>query len=85
MIFLLIGNSVKAMHQATLNDELLKADLIVKGLGYPRSTAFINGTSILVLSKDHERVRRVQKWVQSLEPVLHVNINDKIVPAVADY
>jgi hypothetical protein len=77
MIFHLIGNSVKGMFQATLNDDLLRADLIVKGLGYPRSMAFLNDICILVLPKDDGTVRRVEKGVQSPEPVLHVNINNE--------
>lgn len=77
MIFLLIGDSVKAIHQATFIDALLRADLIVKGLGYPRSMAFLNDTSILGLPKDDGTVRRVEKGIQSREPVLQVNTNNE--------
>jgi aldose sugar dehydrogenase len=64
--------------EPTFNDPNLKAELVVEGLSYPTSMAFINNNSkdILVLEKNSGEVRLVSNGLLKEQPVLKVNVDN---------
>jgi aldose sugar dehydrogenase len=62
----------------TFNDPNLRAELVVQGLSYPTSMAFINNNNkdILVLQKNNGEVRLVSNGVLKDQPVLKVDIDN---------
>jgi aldose sugar dehydrogenase len=62
----------------TFNDPNLKAELVVEGLSYPTSMAFINNNNkdILVLEKNNGEVRLVSNDMLKDQPVLKVDIDN---------
>jgi glucose/arabinose dehydrogenase len=58
--------------EPTFNDPNLRAELVVQGLSYPTSMAFINNNNkdILVLQKNNGEVRLVSNGVLKDQPVL---------------
>jgi aldose sugar dehydrogenase len=65
--------------EPTFNDPNLRAELVVQGLSYPTSMAFINNNNskdILVLQKNNGEVRLVSNGVLKDQPVLKVDIDN---------
>jgi aldose sugar dehydrogenase len=67
--------------EPTFNDPNLRAELVVQGLSYPTSMAFINNNNnnnkdILVLQKNSGDVRLVSNGVLKDQPVLKVDIDN---------
>ena len=63
--------------EPTFNDPNLRAELVVQGLSYPTSMAFINNNKdILVLQKNDGEVRLVSNGVLKAQPVLKVDIDN---------
>jgi aldose sugar dehydrogenase len=63
--------------EPTFNDPNLRAELVVQGLSYPTSMAFINNNKdILVLQKNNGEVRLVSNGVLKDQPVLKVDIDN---------
>src|SRR4026209_876571 len=63
--------------EPTFNDPNLRAELVVQGLSYPTSMAFINNnTDILLLQKNNGEVRLVSNGVLKDQPVLKVDIDN---------
>jgi aldose sugar dehydrogenase len=62
----------------SFTDPSLRAHLVVQGLSYPTSMAFINNNNkdILVLQKNNGEVRLVSSGVLKDQPVLKVDINN---------
>jgi glucose/arabinose dehydrogenase len=64
----------------TFNDPTLRAELVVQGLSYPTSMAFIdnnnNSKDILVLQKNNGEVRLVSNGILKDQPVLKVDIDN---------
>jgi hypothetical protein len=65
----------------TFNDPNLRAELVVEGLSYPTSMAFINNKDnndkdILVLQKNNGEVRLVSNGLLKEQPVLKVDIDN---------
>jgi glucose/arabinose dehydrogenase len=62
----------------SFTDPSLRAHLVVQGLSYPTSMAFINNNNkdILVLQKNNGEVRLVSNGVLKDQPVLKVDINN---------
>ena len=66
--------------EPTFNDPNLRAELVVQGLSYPTSMAFINDNNnnkdILILQKNNGEVRLVSNGVLKDQPVLKVDIDN---------
>jgi glucose/arabinose dehydrogenase len=62
----------------TFNDPNLKAELVVEGLSYPTSMAFINNNNkdILVLEKNNGEVRLVSNGLLKEQPVLKIDVDN---------
>jgi len=63
--------------QPIIKDPNLEAELVVDGLFWPTSMAFIDNNNILVLEKDHGTVRLISNGSLQEEPVLEVDVNTK--------
>ena len=63
--------------QPIIKDPNLEAQLLVEGLTWPTSMAFIDSNNILVLEKDEGTVRLVSNNSLQEEPVLKVDVNNK--------
>jgi glucose/arabinose dehydrogenase len=75
------ASNVKAASSTgpTFADPSLRAEIVVQGLSYPTSMAFINNNNnkdILVLQKNNGEVRLVSNGVLKDQPVLKVDINN---------
>lgn len=63
--------------QPIINDPNLQAELLVEGLSWPTSMAFIDNNNILVLEKNQGTVRLISNGILQEEPVLEVDVNNK--------
>jgi aldose sugar dehydrogenase len=63
--------------QPIINDPTLQSELVVEGLSWPTSMAFLDNNNILVLEKDEGTVRLVSNGILQEEPVLKVDVNTK--------
>ncbi len=63
--------------QPIINDPNLQAELLVEGLSWPTSMAFIDNNNILVLEKNQGTVRLISNGILQEEPVLEVDVNSK--------
>jgi len=63
--------------QPIIKDPNLEAKLVVDGLSWPTSMAFIDNNNILVLEKDQGTVRLISNGILQEEPVLEVDVNTK--------
>ncbi len=73
------ATNVKAAVSSTgpiFTDPNLRAELLVQGLSYPTSMAFLNSKDILVLQKNNGEVRLVSNGVLKDQPVLKVDIDN---------
>ena len=61
--------------EPTLNDPNLQVEIIVEGLSFPTSMAFIDNNNILVLEKEEGIVRLVSNGILQEQPVLKVDVN----------
>jgi glucose/arabinose dehydrogenase len=71
--------NIKATASSTgpaFTDPNLRAELVVQGLSYPTSMAFINNKDILVLQKNNGEVRLVSNGMLKDKPVLKVDIDN---------
>lgn len=62
----------------TVNDPNLKVELVVGGLNFPTNMAFLEKEDILVLEKNNGQVRRVIEGRLQPEPILDVEVANKI-------
>ena len=60
-----------------IKDSSLEAELLVEGLSWPTSMAFIDSNNILVLEKEKGTVRLVSNGILQEEPVLEVDVNTR--------
>jgi parallel beta-helix repeat protein len=60
-----------------IKDPSLEAELLVEGLSWPTSMAFIDNNNILVLEKEKGTVRLVSNGILQEEPVLEVDVNTR--------
>ena len=60
----------------TINDPKLKAELVISGLEFPTSMAFIDKDDFLILEKETGFVKRVTDG-KMLEPLLKLNVSGK--------
>jgi aldose sugar dehydrogenase len=65
-----------AYAQATINDPNLMAELVLGGMSFPTSMAFLDDNNILVLEKEGS-VRLISNGVMQDTPVLEVPVNSK--------
>ena len=61
----------------TINDKDLEADLVVSGLDFPTSMAFIDTNDFLILEKNTGFVKRVIDGVVQPNPLLELNVDSK--------
>jgi glucose/arabinose dehydrogenase len=66
-----------AQEQPIIKDPSLQVELLVEGLSWPTSMAFIDDNNILVLEKELGTVRLVSNGILQEEPVLKVNVDGK--------
>ena len=59
-----------------INDPKLKSELVVSGLEFPTSMAFIDQNDFLILEKETGLVKRVTDG-KMLEPLLKLNVSGK--------
>ena len=60
-----------------INDPKLKAELVLSGLEFPTSIAFIDKNDFLILEKETGLVKRVTDEGKIVEPLLKLNVNGK--------
>jgi aldose sugar dehydrogenase len=63
--------------QPIINDPNLQAEIVVEGLSWPTSMAFIDNNNILVLEKDQGTVLLISNGILQEEPVLKVDVATK--------
>jgi aldose sugar dehydrogenase len=66
-----------AQEQPIIKDPNLQVELLVEGLSWPTSMAFIDDNNILVLEKELGTVRLVSNGILQEEPVLEVDVNSR--------
>jgi aldose sugar dehydrogenase len=63
--------------QPTINDPNLQAEIVIEGLDFPTSMAFLGPDDILVLEKENGTVQRIVNGTILDEPLLDVNVATK--------
>ena len=63
--------------QPIINDPNLQAEIVVEGLSWPTSMAFIDNNNILVLETDQGTVLLISNGILQEEPVLKVDVATK--------
>ncbi|MDW3626618.1 MAG: PQQ-dependent sugar dehydrogenase [Nitrososphaeraceae archaeon] len=63
--------------QPIINDPNLQAEIVIEGLSWPTSMAFIDNNNILVLEKDQGTVLLISNGILQEEPVLKVDVATK--------
>jgi aldose sugar dehydrogenase len=67
----------KSIKSPIIADPNLKVELVVRGLKFPTSMAFLGPNDILVLEKNNGTVQRIVNGVMLSKPLLEVNVANK--------
>ena len=71
--------------EPTIEDPLIKVELVVSGLSSPTSMAFVDSQNILVLEKNSGEVRLVSNGELKKDPILKLEVDSTTLPVVEDY